>query len=413
MTSIKDIILAPAMGAFYYDDQAAIRDGREHDGFDYAGAPLTSGFKRVRQPATALSIGLVLSNGGVAWGDMVSVQYSGAAGRDPLFNPDAISVLTRKVLAPLLIGLNAHDALANCALALEQGDGAALPIAVKYGASQAIVAAAAQAKGCTMAEILCEGFDRPLPANPIPLFAQSGDERYINVDKMALKRVDILPHGLINSAEKFGPDGQTFGEYIEWVANRARQIGGSDYTPKLHFDLYGWIGLGFSDAPAAVAEFIARCADRVPEFELQIESPVDYGGRQKQIDRYAQIVEHMSSLGTSAKIVADEHCNTLKDVQDFCDAKAAHIIQVKTPDVGSIIDSARAIDYAKQAGIGAYSGGTSAETDVSARACVHVALAMQADMMLAKPGMGVDEAICIVGNEQARTLAQIAQNRSA
>jgi methylaspartate ammonia-lyase len=38
---------------------------------------------------------------------------------------------------------------------------------------------------------------------------------------------------------------------------------------------------------------------------------------------------------------------------------------------------------------------------------VHVALATQPDMIMAKPGMGVDEGITIVQNEMTRTLVQI------
>ena len=66
MTNIIDVIVAPAQGAFFYDDQAAIRDGRARDGAAYLGAPVTPGFPAVRIDAEALSIGLVLSSGGVA-----------------------------------------------------------------------------------------------------------------------------------------------------------------------------------------------------------------------------------------------------------------------------------------------------------------------------------------------------------
>ena len=407
MVHIRDVIFAPSMGAFFYDDQAAIRAGLDHDGFDYDGAPQTPGFTRVRQPAEALSIGLTLDNGTVCWGDMVSVQYSGAAGRDPLFNPQAMARLTQTLVKPRLIGRDASQAEVNCKEVLADGPDGSLPIAVKYGISQALLTAAAHAQRCTVAQIVCDIFDQPTPSKRIPIFAQSGDARHLNVDKMILKRVDVLPHGLINSAEKFGKNGEAFCEYIEWVAGRITKLGSENYRPKLHFDLYGWIGLGIGKEPASVAEFIARCAERISGFELLIESPVDYGARDQQISKFAQIVEMLGTLGTNAKIVADEHCNTLNDVRDFCDAKAAHIVQIKTPDVGSLLDTARAIQYAKTSNVGAYSGGTSAETDLSARACVHVALAMQADMMLAKPGMGVDEAICIVGNEQSRAIAQM------
>ena len=145
----------------------------------------------------------------------------------------------------------------------------------------------------------------------------------------------------------------------------------------------------------------------MPGYTLNIECPADYGTRAAQIENYAAIVEHVDALAGNARVVADEHCNTLEDIEAFIDARAAHVIQVKTPDVGNLLDTARAIVAAREAGIGAYSGGTSAETDESARACVHIALAARASMMLAKPGMGVNEGITIVGNEQARTLATI------
>jgi methylaspartate ammonia-lyase len=38
---------------------------------------------------------------------------------------------------------------------------------------------------------------------------------------------------------------------------------------------------------------------------------------------------------------------------------------------------------------------------------VHVALATRPDLVMAKPGMGVDEAVALVQNEMARTLAWI------
>ena len=57
--------------------------------------------------------------------------------------------------------------------------------------------------------------------------------------------------------------------------------------------------------------------------------------------------------------------------------------------------------------MGAFLGGSYAETDLSARASVHVALATRPDLIMAKPGMGVDEAISLVENEMARTLASI------
>ncbi|MEQ8773285.1 MAG: methylaspartate ammonia-lyase, partial [Erythrobacter sp.] len=337
--------------------------------------------------------------------------YSGAAGRDPVFDPGEIEAICRKRVVPRLIDMEAAAGPENAAFAFAYGDEGRLPLAVEYGVSQALLRAAAHSRRLTIAEVVAEALGLPAPDTPVPIFAQSGDDRHNAVDTMILKSVDVLPHGLINSAEKFGPAGTAFADYVRWVADRIGALGEPGYRPVLHFDVYGWIGLGISSDPREVARFIARLAESVPGYDLQIECPVDYGSRGATIENYATIVEMLDTLTDRARIVADEHCNTLADIEAFIAARAAHVIQIKTPDVGDLMDTARAIRAARGAGIGAYCGGTSAETDHSARACVHVALAARASMMLAKPGMGVNEGLTIVGNEQARTLAEIAARR--
>ena len=55
----------------------------------------------------------------------------------------------------------------------------------------------------------------------------------------------------------------------------------------------------------------------------------------------------------------------------------------------------------------AYQGGTCNETEVSAQCCVHLAMATQPALMLAKPGMGFDEGFTIVYNERERIRAML------
>ena len=402
--TITDVLLVPAQGAFFYDDQLAIREGVVSDGFTYKGKPRTPGFTAIRMPAEALSIGLKLSDGVIVWGDMMSVQYAGAAGRDPVFNGEVIGRLARRGVVPRLKGLPVVSFRDACAASLAGGD-ERLPLAVSYGVSQALLQAAAHAYRCTMAEIVCREFDLPIPDKGVPLYAQSGDQRQINVDKMILRRIDVLPHGLINSREKFGPKGKTFLEFATWVARRVRELGGDSYRPTLHFDVYGWIGLEIGLSPADIAAFIAKAADRVGGLQLSIESPADYGSMDLQLERYAEIVACLRKLGSPARIAVDEYCNTVDDIERFAKARAAHAIQIKTPDVGSFVDIVRAVLHCKAHGVGAFVGGSCVETDLSARVTTHVAVATQAEMMLAKPGMGVDEGVSIVGNEQSRLLA--------
>ncbi|WP_311977815.1 methylaspartate ammonia-lyase [Bradyrhizobium diversitatis] len=410
--TIKDVVLAPGNGSFFYDDQAAIRAGAAHDGFLYVGAPLTPGFTSIRMPARSLSIGIVLSDDVIVWGDMMSVQYSGAGGRDPVFQIEAVEAVTRSVVIPRLLSADVSNFLTACKQVLAYHEHKRLPLAIEYGVSQALLRAAAHFGRTTLAEVICSEFSLPLPERPIPIYAQSGDLRELNVDKMVLKSVDLLPHGLINSREKFGPSGETFRNFVTWVAKRTREIGKPGYHPILHFDVYGWIGLEIGMQAEKIADFIARLADDVPGYRLHIECPADFGSTEAQLREYAKIVAILDARGTDARVVADEQCNTLEDVRLFAEAKAAHVIQIKMPDVGSIADTARAVLVCKENGVGAYVGGSCTETDLSARAAVNIAVATQADMILAKPGMGVDEGISIVGNEQSRLLSILKYRRS-
>lgn len=409
---IKDVVLAPGNGAFFYDDQAAIRAGAASDGFRYIGEPLTPGFDAIRMPALSLGIGLVLPDETIVWGDMMSVQYSGAAGRDPVFNVGEIEDLTRSVVMPRLLAADAQSFLASCDHVFAPHQGRRLPLAIEYGTSQALLQAAAHFARATPAETICGEFGLASPRKSVPIFCQSGDAREINVDKMILKSVDVLPHGLINSRDKFGPSGETFRAFVKWVAERTGELGRPQYRPTLHFDVYGWVGLEFGLDPQTIADFISRVADDVPGFRIHIECPANFGSPQAQLEGYAKIVSILDTRNANARVVVDEGCNTLADIRMFADARAAHLVQIKMPDVGSMADSARAVLVCKENGVGAYVGGSCAETDLSARLSVHVAVATQADMMLAKPGMGVDEGFSIVANEQSRLLATLSRRRS-
>jgi methylaspartate ammonia-lyase len=77
------------------------------------------------------------------------------------------------------------------------------------------------------------------------------------------------------------------------------------------------------------------------------------------------------------------------------------------PDLGSVHNTVDAVLACKDGGVGAFLGGSCCETGLSAKVAVHVALATQPDLIMAKPGMGVDEGVTIVQNEMQRTLAWI------
>src|SRR5246127_3247202 len=101
MMRIIDVLAVPVQAGFFFDDQMATGAGPGHDGFDYTGEPRIPGFRRVRQPGEAVSVLLILDDGGVEFGDCAAVQYSGAGGRDPLFTAQGAVAAVEEVVAPV------------------------------------------------------------------------------------------------------------------------------------------------------------------------------------------------------------------------------------------------------------------------------------------------------------------------
>jgi methylaspartate ammonia-lyase len=373
----------------------------------------------VRQPGEAVSVLLLLDDGGVEFGDCAAVQYSGAGGRDPLFAAHDAAAAVEEVVAPALRGTDLADGFRTVSAridALTTGpDDHPLPTAVRYGVSQAVLAAVARARQQTMAEVIRDEYQTGAPLLPVPLYAQTGDDRYGNAEKMIIKGVDVLPHGLINNvAEKFGPSGEILADYVHWLVGRIRDLAPSPgYRPRLHFDLYGCAGLAFNANVDAVADYLVELEAIAHPYNLAIEHPIDAGSRDAQIATYRRLRAALQARGSGVRIVVDEWCNTLDDVRAFVDAGAADVIHVKTPDLGSIGNAVTALLLARDAGLEAFCGGTCNETDRSAQVSAHMAMACEATQVLAKPGMGVDEGLMIVGNEMARTAALVRAREAA
>ncbi len=414
---IEAVRAVPTVAGFFFDDQRAIKAGAEADGFTYRGDAVTEGFDRVREAGEALTVELELSDGTIASGDCAAVQYSGAGGRDPLFRAERYRPIVEDRIAGALVGRDPadFDTLTDEIEGLpgERSRGSQLHTAVRYGVSQALLDAAASARRTTETDVLADAVGARPATRPIPIFGQSGDERRNNAEKMLLKRVGVLPHGLFNSVEKVGEDGKRLLEYLTWLSERAGELGTADYSPRFHIDVYGILGKVFGPPydRTEVTEYFRSLQEAAAPYPLQIEGPMDAGGRGAQITRMCELRDGLADADVDVDIVADEWCNTFEDVKAFVDAGAADVVQIKTPDLGGVQRSAAAVRYCEGTETRTYLGGTCNETDVSARACAHVALATDAAQVLAKPGMGFDEGYMIVENEMRRTIAR--RDRSA
>ena len=407
---IIDVVCSQGRTGFYFDDQRAIKRGAGHDGVFYVGEPVTEGFRAVRQAGESISVMIVLDDGQIAFGDCAAVQYSGAGGRDPLFLAEDFIPVIDKYIKPELVGREADDFRGLCKMMEAiQVEGKRLHTAIRYGVSQAILDAVAKATGRMMCEVVADEYGCTVSESPIPIFTQSGDDRYDNADKMIIKGAQVLPHALINNIDtKLGRNGEKLAEYVAWLRDRIiNNRSSEDYNPVMHMDVYGTIGAAFGNNNyKEMADYIEKLGEIAKPFKLRIEGPMDCDcDRETQLEALAALTRELDARGSDVELVADEWCNTLEDIKLFADNKAGHMVQIKTPDLGGINNTIEAVLYCKEKGIGAYQGGTCNETDRSAQVCVHCAMATQPVQILAKPGMGVDEGFMIVYNEMNRILA--------
>ena len=412
---IVDVVCSAGKTGFYFDDQRAIKAGAGHDGMFYLGKSVTPGFETIRQSGESISVQLILEDGQVAFGDCAAVQYSGAGGRDPLFLAKDFIPVIEKNIAPKLIGRD----LDNFKTLAEEFDsmqieGKRLHTAIRYGITQALLDAVAKARKVTMAEVIQKDYNTGIEISKRPIFTQSGDDRYINADKMIIKGADVLPHALINNVkEKLGERGEILLDYVKWLRDRilSKRVN-SEYYPIFHIDVYGTIGAAFDCDTAKMADYISTLVEAAKPFKLRIEGPMDVEDRDKQIESLAALTTEVDKRGIEVELVADEWCNTLEDIKLFADKKAGHVVQIKTPDLGGVNNIADAILYCNKVGIGSYCGGTCNETNRSAEVTTNIAMACGALQVLAKPGMGVDEGFMIVFNEMARVEALVNRRKN-
>jgi methylaspartate ammonia-lyase len=226
--------------------------------------------------------------------------------------------------------------------------------------------------------------------------------------------VSISCHGSFANVElDVGRDGQKLLDYAAWVARRIGDLGAPGYQPAVHLDVYGTLGELFNGDIEAIAAFIGKVNVQVTPLQLFIETPIIAASRSAQIDAFGALQAALKRQGHDVKLIADEWCNSVEDIQAFADAAVADYLQVKTPDLGGINNTIDALRYCRSKGAGLYLGGSANETEQAARVCTHIALACQVDFMMCKPGQGVDEGLMIQTNEMQRTLALVRQRGAA
>ncbi|KAJ5181777.1 Methylaspartate ammonia-lyase [Penicillium cf. viridicatum] len=403
-----DVRFVSGLSGYFHKDLQAVKLSPNYDPLVDNVAAVTPGFENVVQAGEIISILIRLPNGAVAIGDCADVIFSGAASRDPLFIPAQhlpfLNTAIRSWLLKCDVSIFRPNAVKVDAPWQALGN-KRLHTAVRYGLTQALLSATALVWHCTISEVISREWMVDISTQSVGILASCHRNDQLQLDRMIMKQVALLPHASFVHVNDIGPKGQTLLEYIHSVSKRIQQRGSSKYRPQLHFDVYGTIGDAFIDDE--IPEFLQLVERAAYPYDILIESPIVAVSQEAQIKRLCQLKKGLNARNINVKIVADEWCNTLQDIREFAEANAVDFVQVKLPDLGSLHNSIDAVLYCRSQNIGCCLGGSANETDISARITAQVALATQPDFLLSKPGIGADEGLMILTNEMLRTLALV------
>lgn len=391
----------PGIGGYWVNDQPAVQQGAVRDGFFFKGEAVTPGFEAVREPSVAYCVSLELDDGQIAYGDCTTVFNAGCAGR-----PQPLRAANLPRISQAAAGLfdgRAFEGFRPAAAVLDQLPGETWNLPVAFGLSQALLSAAALAKRTTMAQVLMDEYRVQRPAEA-PRFAGScGGEWELNVDKAIARRVAMFPQSAIQTAAEC----QRLPEYVSWIVRRVEQLAGPGYAPDLHFDFHASLGRMYDNDEEKVCDYLADIVKRAGPYKVYFEDPMLSSTAGEALERMARLRERFDTRGPRCGLIADEWANAPGEMQRFAGAKAAHAIQIKVPDNGSLVTTIEAMRTCREHGVLPYLGGSCNETDISARATVHVGIAFGAWRLFTKPGMGFDEGLMVMTNEMNRTLARL------
>lgn len=408
-----DVEFITGISGYFVKDLEAVRQSPTYDPLADNIVPRTPGFQQVVQAGQMISILLHLPNGQLAVGDCVDVIFSGAACRDPLFIASKHLPLLESVVKSWLLNCDIAHFRPNSIRVdspWPELQNHRLHSAIRYGLSQALLSATAMAHQCPAAEIIAREWGTKIVDKPVDILASCHRNDFLQLDRMIMKQVAMLPHASFLHVHDLGPRGTTLLEFVEKVSRRVQERGAPGYRPRLHFDVYGAVGDLFPDEDELVS-FLSEVQRVAQPYDLLIESPIIASSRAAQIERLRNLRLRLRERAVLVEIVADEWCNTLQDIQEFADAGAVDFVQIKMPDLGAIHNSIDAVLYCKERNVGCCLGGSANETDISARITAHVALATRPDFLLSKPGIGADEGLMILTNEMLRTSAVTRKSR--
>lgn len=402
---IVKVLTSVSWGSYYFEDLARIRRDLVPTSERYHTPTGHGAYANVRTPVPAVSVGLMLGNGAVAWGDCVPVSFSGKSGRALPKDPQELSHWIESTLGPWF-----ENRLVLPWIVLEKDflrEFSDIPAFIRYGVSQAMVNAAVSVSQKPHWQIFAEDLGYQNPDAVINLHGSCGGDWGDTVDRMLVRKLKYLPQGQFEFLEKqIGTDGKALMSWIDDFKTRAMRFG---YLPTLTLDFHGALDELCDQDLERVADMIEAVAVQAKPHSCHIESPLaapNFEMFKERIFRLRAILNDRGLRTPQLRIVADEWANSLSDIRQLTVDNGVDGVHIKMPDTGTLSECAMAVDVIRGAGKFALLGGSCTETMLGAKATAHLAVVAKPNAVLVKPGMGFDESFAYLDAEMKRAVIE-------
>lgn len=370
------------------------------------GLPVPSGKSLQNVNFHAVSIGLVIDEATVVWGDyrprsdesdvLTTLQEKIVpvlAGR-PLTSLPAImaaldeltetAVLTRPIppAAPgsvsrrgfLTGNLTAETAVKYEEVVVERP----LSAPLRYCVSQLLLTALARGQNLTVAESIAAAFNLPWQPRPVPLHLEIDAADVIPDAAVLSAHIQSLGYRIVSDdpQSQFGASGERLQRFIRQLTQLINRVTAPDYRPTIQLDVAGGLGRLFDHNIGRILGAVYGLEQAARPYSLRITNPAQPEDLAQQIKFNKQLLDYMRLRKMKTAIGVSHSIHSLVDVERFVEAQAAHWIEISPSRLGTIQQSIRAIQICQQAQIGVLL------RDSTHPFASHLALAGQPDLIM-------------------------------
>ena len=286
--------------------------------------------------------------------------------------------------------------------------------ALRYGVSQALVKAFALSENLTVAEAIGTLYDIQSEFAPVKLMAEIDRAQLSSVNSIMPYNVSAIGYTAASSHAQtvLGNDGVFMQKYVrqmkEQIENyRAARIFATAESepPALVVNVQGGYGKLFPSNSGRQLGKLVGLEKVVKPLQLYVVDPVLHLDKQTHVRELRQLKQYGKMRKASFNIVAKQHVLNTKSLAEFIDVDMATTYYLDLPLFGSVEQIMGAIQLCKKHDVGFILGGETADTLNTASFNTHLALATAPTFLVAKP-QG-DIGILHSQNQMAQTLAAL------